>query len=249
MLAYDLAPLVEAEAVCHGLTRDGEFVVACVRDDEAPVTTWDGTPLRVRLELVKEAPEYSVRITAYAVHLLGVLDWLEDDVRERYVEGAGLPPRLAELASGPAGRLGIVRTDRVLLHDSSGVTPLGFEDLVGHTTSRSCGFPGVDAEWAARELVGRLSPDEVGTMLNAAASGWGAALPISERKAGGCPHLGNQIFCVDVDSVGLTLMEVESGLTSVTILLFDEPASSAEELGDRLERLIESSSAFSAARR
>ena len=73
LVAYDLAPLVEAGALSHGLSADGDLVVACLADDAVPATTWTDGPLRVRLDILKGAPEWAVRITACAVHLLGTL--------------------------------------------------------------------------------------------------------------------------------------------------------------------------------
>lgn len=43
MVACHLAPDIEVTALCHGLSRDGELMVACVKDDEVPVTAWGAT--------------------------------------------------------------------------------------------------------------------------------------------------------------------------------------------------------------
>ncbi|MFT4109594.1 hypothetical protein, partial [Propionicimonas sp.] len=233
VVAYDLAPVVEAEAITHALSDVGELMVACIADEEIPLTTWGQLPVRVRMDVVKEAPEWSVRITACAVHLLGVLEWLDGDVRDSYLAGAGLPARMVELASARGGRLGIVRTERVLLHDATGVTPVPFEEIAERAVRTVASFPDADAEWAARELFGRLAPTDVSDLLEAAAAGWDAAFPLSVREQGGCPHLHGQVFCVDVDSNGLTVMDVDSGFTSVVLFTFDTPATSVEEQGHR----------------
>lgn len=252
LVAYNLSPGVEASALCHGLSKDGELMVACVADDQVPVTAWGSVPLRVRLDIIKEAPEWSVRITSCAVHLLGVLEWLPEDVKDGYLADAGLHPRMVELASVPGGRLGIVRTERVLLHDSSGVTPLAFDELVelggAGVARRQNRFPDLDQEWAARELLGRLSPADTADLLAAADSGWDAAIPLSDGDTGGCGHLDGQVFCVDIDRTGLTLMGVESGLTAVTMFAFDQPADSIEELTHRVRQLLDSACRFSAVR-
>lgn len=234
LLAYDLAPGAEAAALGHGLSRTGELVVACVADDEIPATTWERTPLRVRMDIVKEAPEWSARITACALHLLGTLEWLTDEARDQRLAD-GVSPWLAELASSPGGRLGVVRTDRVLLHDCAGVTPLAMEELADAPA-----FPSAEAEWEARELVGRLSTTELDELLDAAASGWSAATVLIGSSAGGCSHMQRQVYYVDVDRTGLTLMDVEPGRTTVVVLGFDQPADSIEELADGLHQLLES---------
>lgn len=235
LLAYDLAPGAEAAALAHGLSRTGELLVAGIGDDEIPATTWERTPLRVRFDIIKEAPEWSVRITAAAVHLLGVLEWCEGDVRDRYLAD-GVPSRLAELATAPGGRLGVIRTDRVLLHDCAGVTPLAFEELADDVAA----YPDADLEWEARELVARLTPADLDSLLAAAAAGWSAATVLAGSSAGGCSHMGRQVFCVDVDRTGLTLMEVEPGFAAVVVFGFAEPADSNEELADRLHQLLAS---------
>ncbi|MDQ7993097.1 MAG: hypothetical protein AAGC63_08100 [Propionicimonas sp.] len=239
VVAYDLVPMVEASAISHGLTRSGELVVACVGDVSTPVTTWRRTPLRVRLDVVKEAPEFSVRITACAVHLLGTLHWLPDQLRDEYLADGEVHPRVAEVAAAPGGRLGVVQTDRVLLHDCAGVTPLSFEEVVEHAAGASgwSGFPDLDQEWAARDLVGRLTADGLGELLRAASSGWDAAVALSSREGTACPHVDGQVYCVDVDGTGLTLMEVEKGASAVTMLAFDEAAGTLDELADRLLQL------------
>jgi hypothetical protein len=234
LLAYDLAPTTEASALAHGLSRTGELLVACIADDEIPATTWERTPLRVRFDIVKEAPEWSARITACALHLLGTLEWLTDETRDRHLAD-GVSPWLTELASSPGGRLGVVQTDRVLLHDCAGVTPLALEELADVPA-----FPGAEAEWEARDVVGRLSPAELDELLGAAASGWLAATVLAGSSAGGCSHMQRQVYCVDVDRTGLTLMDVEPGRTAVVVLGFDQPADSIEELADGLHQLLES---------
>lgn len=238
LLAYDLLPAVEASALAHGLSRTGELLVAGIADDEIPATTWDRTPLRIRLDIIKEAPEWSARITASAVHLLGVLEWLADDVRDHYL-AAGVPGPVADLADAPGGRLGIVRTDRVLLHDCSGVTPLAFEELADQPAA----FPDAGQEWEVRDLVARLAPEDLDELLTAAASGWEAATVLAGSSTGGCVHLGRRVFFVDIDRTGLTLMEVEPGASAVVVFTFGQPADSTQELADRLHQLLESAAA------
>lgn len=235
LLAYDLAPSSEAAALAHGLSRTGELLVACVADDEIPATTWERSPLRVRFDIVKEAPEWSVRITACALHLLGTLEWLTGEARDRHLAD-GVAPGLAELALAPGGRLGVVRTDRVLVHDCAGVTPLAFEELADEPAA----FPGAELEWEAREVLGRLSVADVDRLLDAAATGWAPATVLAGSSTGGCPQLGRQVYCVDIDRTGVTLMETQPGSAAVVVLAFAQPVDSIEELADELHQLLES---------
>lgn len=235
LIAYDLASSAEAAALAHGLSDTGDLLVAGIADEEIPATTWRRAPLRVRFDIVKEAPEWSVRIISCAVHLLGVLEWLTDEERDEHL-ARGLPSRLAELASAPGGRLGVIRADRILLHDCSGVTPLAFEEVSDEVGV----FPDLESEWEARELVAQLAPAELSELLTAAAAGWNAATVLAGSSTGSCPHVERQVFCVDVDRTGLTVMDVEPGFTAVVVFAFAEPADTMAELADGLRQLLES---------
>lgn len=249
LVAYDLEPLVEAGALCHGMSATGELVLACLADDAMPATTWEGGRLRVRLDIVKEAPESAVRITACAVHLLGTLEWLPAEDVHDYLAGAELDPQLAGLATMVGGRLGIVRSDRVLVHDSAGVSPLSFGEVAGQhpaagTRPPGCrSFPDAEQEWSARDLVGRLSVSQLDGLLAAATAGWDAGVKLSSRAEVTCSHTEGQVFCVDIDRTGLTLMAVTLGRATVHFLAFDEPADALDELADRLGQLVAVSSA------
>lgn len=245
LVAYDLDPLVEAGALCHTLSADGDLVIACLRDPAVPATQWDETSLRVRVDIVKEAPECAVRITACAVHLLGELDWIPDALVPDYLARAGLPEVLVELGTGAAGRLGVVRADRLLVHDSAGVTPLSFDCVTGRHPSAPAtsveSFPNREQEWLARDLVGELSSWQLAGLLDAAADGWDSALMMSQRAEQACSHVDGQVFCVDLDRTGLTLMAVRGGETSVAFIAFHQSVNAVDELIDRLDQLVEAS--------
>jgi hypothetical protein len=241
LVAYDLAPLVEAGALSHGLSAHGDLVVACLTDREVPATTWNSTSLRVRLDVVKEAPEWEVRITACAVHLLGELEWLAGDLVEDYLTEASLDPQLVELATAPGGRLGVVRTDRVLVHDIAGVLPFAYDEVV----ERRGSYPDPDQEWTARELLGRLPVAQLTGLAYAAASGWTAGVTLSVREEAACPHVEGHVFCVDVDRTGLTLMSVDLGRVSVHFVAFDHEVENDNELADRIGQLVEDSVSLS----
>jgi hypothetical protein len=243
LVAYDLAPLVEAGALCHGMSATGDLVVACLADDAVPVTTWADGPLRVRLDVVKEAPEWAVRITACAVHLLGTLEWVSAERVNGFLAGARVDPNLVELATARGGRLGIVRTDRVLVHDSAGVLPLSFGEVAGLHPAGGTewgfrSFPDANQEWAARDLIGELSAEQLTALAMAAAAGWDAGVTLSSRAEITCAHTEGHVFCVDIDRTGLTLMSVELGRAGVHFLAFDRPADTVDELTDRLDQLV-----------
>lgn len=241
VIAYDLLPLMEAGALSHGMSAQGDLVVACLADDEVPATTWDETPLRVRVDVVKEAPEWAVRITSCAVHLLGTLEWLPAELLPDYLVEAQLDASVVELATAPAGRLGIVRTDRVLVHDSAGVLPLPFVEVARQRGS----YPDPLQEWVARESLGGLSPTQLSGLTYAADRGWDVAVTLSSRQEVACPHTEGQVFCVDLDHMGMTLMAVDEGRASVHFVAFDPPVNNNDELTDRLGQLVAASASVS----
>lgn len=247
LVAYDLAPLVEAGALYHGVSVDGNLMVACLVEDAVPATTWADGQLRVRFDVLKEAPEWAVRITACAVHLLGTLEWFPEELVEDYLATSGLDPRMTELATAVGGRLGVIRADRVLVHDSAGVFPLSFGEVVGlHPAGglRQWGcrsFPDSTQEWAARDVVGELSAGELTRLVRAAADGWDAGTTLSSRAEVTCAHTEGHVFFVDVDRTGLTLMSVTLGRATVHFLAFDTPADAIDELTDRLGQLVAAS--------
>lgn len=253
LVAYDLDPLVEAGALGHALSADGDLVIACLSDPDVPATQWDETPLRVRVDIVKEAPEAAVRITACAVHLLGELTWVSDDLMAGFIRDAGLPENLLELGTGAGGRLGVVRTDRVLVHDSAGVTPLSYACVTGRHPGAAAdpidSFPNREQEWIARDLLGELTFWQLAGLMDAAADGWGSALMMSQRAEHACSHVDGQVFCVDLDRTGLTLMAVRDGETAVAFFAFHQSVNAVDELIDRLDQLVEASEAVRPPRR
>ncbi len=133
MVAYRLTPALEVDALAHGLTRDGELVVACrPSSGDAVEVLPEWRKLDVRLDVTKSAPEWSVRITSAGIHLLGVLEWVPAETVIDFLSAGVLPPRVAELAASPSGRLGVIRTDRVVLHDSVGITAIPFVEIAGN---------------------------------------------------------------------------------------------------------------------
>lgn len=246
ILAYNLCPTAETDVLCHGLSDDGDLIVAVVRDVDDMFTVTPSTePTNVRFDVVKEAPEWTTRITACSLHLLGAFEWLTPDAVDGYVARKALHPRMAEIARAPEVRLGMIRAGKVLLHDSSGVTALAFADIARHHVDPApncAAFPSDDQEWDARELVGQLPQAALIRMFDATAAGWQAGMTLSIREAHTCPQLQGRVLCVDIDRTGLTLMLVLPGLTETALFAFTQPAETVEELGHRLAELLELSS-------
>lgn len=237
LLAYRQDPQVSIEFLAHGLTRSGRIVVACCPTPGDEVAEMPLTEsIAVRLDVTKASQEPGVHIISSAVHLLGTLEWMPLQVSAQLLADGQLPPRVAATVAHPHGRLGVIRTQRVLLHDSTGVTPMAFGTLM--ETSTSMPFPTIEDELEAFDAAMALGEDAL----------WNIADAIDdERIAGricsrhavtaGCPHTWNRIYCVDVDRYGLTLMTVEPTRTSTFFAPFDSPVDSMAALDSALQQL------------
>ena len=144
LTAYHSAPN-ETTYVAHALTDEG-YVLVAVRPAAGSALCEDLAPedelQHVRLDVTLDAADASVRVTAATAHLLGHLHWVPASMRETVLTTARTPtchcavtgedPLLgvAELAAVEGGRLALIETDRVVVHDVSGVSAHAIEDVV-----------------------------------------------------------------------------------------------------------------------
>lgn len=239
-VAYRHDPEHAIEVLAHGLTSDGDLVVA-LRAESLPDGVLDqssrGTgPTHVRLDVRREATEAHVRIVAATIHLLGRVDWLEDNVRRAAVASGFLPAEVALVAGAPGVLLGRVRSDRVLLHDASGVTPFPYAELVSRAQSDA--FPTTSEELDAQEAVSSLPADELHALCDAVAEQRLTGCVLSERpNRGACDSTLGRVFCVDVDTLGVNLMRVSADVTSVVFLHFPQPVQDVPGLRRQLAGL------------
>jgi hypothetical protein len=234
---YAPGPTGSCEAIWHGLSSRGDLVVAAVETFNNPLTAAsDGEPVNVRLDIVKESPEWAARITASTLHLLGTLEWLPAEATDDYL--VGVNPLVAEAATLPGGRLGVIRTDRVVLHDSAGIAPMPFAEVLASGPANA--FPSRDQELAAREEFGRLRQAELATLFELADNGWVGAVPLSHHHVETCPSLHGRVLCVDIDRSGATLMQVDEGVIRTALFPFPTPAGSLADLSDGFGHLAAS---------
>ena len=230
---YGSGPSRTCETVWHGLTARGALLVAAIDTFDNPLTGAPALePISVRLDVVKESPEWAARITACAIHLLGTLQWLPQDDAGGYLD-ASVNPLVAEAAAMPGGRLGVLRTDRVVLHDSAGVAPMPFADVLA-SRSPAGAFPSAVEELSAREELERLTQSDLAELFALADDGWDGALPLTSHAVETCASLHGQVLCVDIDRTGLTLMQVDAAGTRTALFAFDQPAGSLSELSGRV---------------
>jgi hypothetical protein len=139
------------------------------------------------------------------VHLLGTLRWCRDSAE---VAELGLRGRVADLVAdvGPRVRVGVVETQRILLHDVDGVAVFCRHTLP--LTSRGL----VDqAELAdlADDVLG-TAPEVLADLADAVALGLlpGESTPL---QVGTAPLSESPAHALDADEAGVTLLRVRDG--------------------------------------
>ena len=142
LTAYRLDAGAPSQLVLHALDVTGSIIVAAHPAVGHPmVSVPNESPVEVRLDVTLEAAEPGLRITTATVHLLGMLTWLDDVQCDAVLSGSvagchcsitGEDPLtdLAALASAPGGRLGVIESGRIMVHDAMGISGHTIEEVL-----------------------------------------------------------------------------------------------------------------------
>lgn len=193
----------------HGVSADGRLVVAHVPNLLGSLGAFHTpAPLDVRVDVLRDALDLTLPTRLASVHLLGTLRWCRDSAE---VAELGLRGRVADLVAdvGPRVRVGVVETQRILLHDVDGVAVFCRHTLP--LTSRGL----VDqAELAdlADDVLG-TAPEVLADLADAVALGLlpGESTPLQVDTA---PLPESPAHALDVDEAGVTLLRVRDGETT-----------------------------------
>ncbi|MDO5066515.1 MAG: hypothetical protein Q4D96_04460 [Propionibacteriaceae bacterium] len=205
------------DMVAHGLTTDGEIVVALWPAMENELF-WipDGTVLDVRIDMVRHSCDTMLNVVASSCHMLGRMALLGRERRAELIEGHRLPERVAELAQLEGTRVGLVSVDRVLVHDHNGPVSVPWQELGGELPD----FPADDL--AVHDVVASLGQGVLKRWCTGVRLG---LLPgtATVRPSGPqvCAHLLDKVSCVDVDRTGVTLMHIGAEETATVFVEFD----------------------------
>lgn len=244
VVAYREEPTLTLTAVAHGLASDGNFVIATIED--IPEMGEDSA-MDVRVSIDKKAPDPSVEVMASSVHFLGQAQWLTSAQRIEAVASGCLPERVAEVAAVRGGNLAIVHTDRVLLHDCGGATPLPYRHLVDgqekigrYASFTDDLFTTPEGEFFALETLNSYGACAPTHLFDSLVVGLvpGAILAKQPVRLS-CEHVETAVLCIDVDRTGLTLMHVDREGASTAFLSFGRMAHTVEELAMELEHLFD----------
>ncbi|WP_336647143.1 hypothetical protein [Micrococcus luteus] len=199
----------------HGVSADGRLVAAHVPNLLGSLGAFHTpAPLDVRVDVLRDALDLTVPTRLASVHLLGTLRWCRDSAE---VAELGLRGRVADLVDdvGPRVRVGVVETQRILLHDVDGVAvfcrhtlPLASHGLVDQ------------AELAdlADDVLG-TAPEVLADLADAVALGLlpGESTPL---QVGTGPLPESPAHALDADEAGVTLLRVRDGeATAVHVAL------------------------------
>ena len=190
----------------HGVSADGRLVVAHVPNLLGSLGAFHTpAPLDVRVDVLRDALDLTLPTRLASVHLLGTLRWCRDSAE---VAELGLRGRVADLVAdvGPRVRVGVVETQRILLHDVDGVAVFCRHTLP--LTSRGL----VDqAELAdlADDVLG-TAPEVLADLADAVALGLlpGESTPL-QVGTGSLPE--SPAHALDADEAGVTLLRVRDG--------------------------------------
>ncbi len=225
ILSYHDDPPIALNAVAHGLTRGGEIAIAAAGDAALlQPNPGEASTSDVRFDIVKEAPDFEVRILAASAHMLGTLTWLTRVEIDAALAAGNLPLRVAEMARVPGARVATLVTDRILLHDAAGVRPWAAPVVLraGDDSRRPAPLDAL-AELMVIESVSMRPGDVWGQLHEAVVHGELPGVVLARRPTQGpCGHVRGRTFCVDIDSTGVVLMKV--GAVETTTAFLELPA-------------------------
>lgn len=245
LVVYEWAPSTTMSSLVHGVSSRGELVVAACPPARHPAGTFpDGLPVDVRMSILKDAPDPSVRINSAGIHALGTFEWVSSGEVTTMLVNDELPPHVAAIAASENGRLGIVKAHRILVHESSGITPMLLSDLKGCLVGGSAvvPFPAINDELDASHAVLACGQDALCRLCDAVSCGRLPGKELTRRPLrNGCVRFGDQVFCADVDRTGMVLVHIGPEATETVFAPFRTEATSIQDLSERLEDLARDS--------
>ena len=226
--------------VAHGLTARGDIVVAVRPDEDCLLSTLPaGVGTVVRMDLIRHSRDVMLSVIAASAHLLGELVLLPGAAVARLLSDDQLPERIAELARISGTRIGLVVTDRILVHDHGGVTPIPWEDLAETHLERSGAWYD---DFEAHDVVASRGCAALRQVCRAVIEG---RLPgqasLRPSVPGLCGHVLDKVFCIDVDRFGVTLMHVEEHETATVFAGFEDRPTTLSALTAQVARLVDDS--------
>ena len=252
LTAYRLDADASAQLVLHALDVTGSIIVAAHPATDHPMAEVPcESPIEVRLDVALEAAEPGLRITTATVHLLGVLTWLDDIESDAVLSGSvagchcaitGEDPltELAELASAPGGRLGVIETSRIMVHDAMGVSGHTMEEVLDPEAKgvRPLLWSAFET-FSAQEEVKALGEGALEVLCDGVEQGSVPGIICSRRPSDGLSaSLWGRVLCVDVSPHTVTLLRLQRESTDTLQIFLPAGTTRAHEAGRQLRRLV-----------
>ena len=245
----------EAESLIalHALDTDGRILVAAHPGaGHALAQVGCAAATEVRLDVTLEAAEAGLRITTASAHLLGTLTWLGEAETELVLAGeaagchcpiTGEDPllELASLAQAPGGRLGVIETGRVMVHDALGVSGHAMTEVLDPDAAGSPAllWSAFD-EVSAQEEIGELGDGALDVLCSGVAEGTVPGLVCSHRPAQGlCSSLWGRVLCVDVAPDAVTLMRLSRSCVDTILVQLPSGTQRACQVAPVLRQMVQ----------
>ncbi|MET1034262.1 MAG: hypothetical protein ABWX68_03340 [Arthrobacter sp.] len=223
----------------HGVSRSGQLVVADIPNLFHSLGAFHtAEDIEVRADILKDSADHVLALRLASLHLLGTLRWCRDTEE---VDALGLQGHLADLVHdlGQRVRVGVVSTDRILLHDCSGVTAHGAAIVAEAATTTP---PTGALNDAVLSTAGETLAAVADAVLDGGLPGWAERLdlPDAAGPAAGPAH------CVDVDHRYVTLARFTGDRAWVVQVPLPSPphASPAQDCAAAWRQLLGSLSAL-----
>ena len=148
---------------------------------------------------------------------------------------------LAALASAPGGRLGVIESGRIMVHDAMGISGHTIEEVLDPDAKgvRPLLWSAFET-FSAQDEVKALGEEALGVLCEGVEQGTIPGVVCSRRSTEGlCTALLGRVLCVDVSPHAVTLLRLQrEGADTIQILL-PPGTTCAHEAGRRLRSLVQ----------
>ena len=181
-----------------------------------------------------------------------MLTWPDDVGRDAVLSGSvagchcaitGEDPLtdLAGLADAPGGRLGVIETNRIMVHDAMGVSGHTMEEVLDPDAKgvRPLLWSAFET-FSAQEEVKALGEGALEVLCEGVEQGGVPGAICSRRPSDGlCEALWGRVLCVDVSPYAVTLLRLRRETTDTLQIFLPASTTRAHEAGRYLRRLVQ----------
>lgn len=245
VVAYRCPSQPSLEPLAHGLTADGDWLVA-LPEARLPVGA-SGLPeqLEARVRVDQLGAPSDIRVQVASLHALGTLRMLSAEESSRLLAAGTEPAALDAVAQAPGVVLGLLSAETVLVHARDDVEKLPWQAVVAGGA-----FPASGDEWDAVDAAAVLDDAAVRRLVEELAGGSRRGIigrPVAAPQEwlgaaadgvvpGGTRPADDQAAPVllDVDAEACTWLVRNDGQVRSVVIAFDRPVRSMADLQEAL---------------